>query len=154
MSIGEFCNREVVFGRRGDSVTDVARLMREHHVGDLVIVDEIEDRRTPIGIVTDRDIVIEVIAEGVSPNDLVVEDLMSTPVATVGEDCGVYEALQAMRRHGVRRLPVVGRSGDLLGIVTLDDLLELFAEELSSLAKVIQNEQRREREVRVSHASV
>lgn len=117
-------------------------------------MDEIEDHWKPIGIVTDRDIVIEVIAEGVSPDDLVVEDLMSAPVATVGADCGVYEALQAMRCHGVRRLPVVGRSGDLLGIVTLDDLLELFAQELSSLAKVIQSERRNEREIRVSHASV
>ena len=129
MAVGEICNREVVIAKKALSVVDAAQLMRKHHVGDLVVVEERNGRRHPVGIVTDRDIVVEVVAAGVSPDALKVGDIMSPEVATVRESEGLFEALRHMRDKGVRRMPVVDREGGLVGILTLDDLLNLLAED-------------------------
>lgn len=148
MKTGDVCNREVVFIQRGASVLEAASLMREHHVGDLVVVEEQNGRRTPVGILTDRDIVLEVIAEGVDIGGVVVGDIMSFELVTAGEDDDLFDTLKRMRLKGVRRLPVVDRGGALVGIVTVDDLLDLLAEQVSDLARIIQREQTRERERR------
>lgn len=148
MTIGEICNREVVIVERDTAVTEAARVMRQYHVGDLVVVDASAGKRRPVGIVTDRDIVVEVVAAEVAADTLTVGDIMSGEVATVGEAEGVFEALRYMRGKGVRRLPVVDAEGWLVGIVTLDDLLELLAEELGELAKLVSREQDREASTR------
>jgi CBS domain-containing protein len=98
----------------------------------------------PISIVTDRDLVVEVLAAEVDPNTLNVGDIMPGELATVKEDTGIFEAIQHMRVRGVRRLPVVDDGGNLVGIVTFDDLLELLVEELGLLVKLISHEQRKE----------
>lgn len=151
MGIGEICNREVVVTGRDTSVNELAALMREFHVGDLVVVDDRDGIRIPVGIVTDRDIVVGVIGNKVAPEEVIAEEIMSTPVATVREDEGLFETLQCMRQHGVRRLPVVNKEGVLVGIMALDDLIELIAEELSAMAKVIRREQEKEKQIRVRH---
>lgn len=148
MPIGEICNREVVFARRGDSIRDAARLMREHHVGDLVVVEERDGQRIPIGILTDRDIVVELVAKGVDLAKVTVGDAMSTELVTIRESDGVYDTIQLMRIKGVRRLPVVNDRGGLAGIVSLDDLLELLADEVSALARLTSKQQARERSER------
>lgn len=148
MKTGDVCNREVVFIQRDASVFEAASLMREHHVGDLVVVEERNGRRAPVGILTDRDIVLEVIAEGVDIGGVVVGDIMSFELVTAGEDDDLFDTLKRMRLKGVRRLPVVDRGGALVGIVTVDDLLDLLAEQVSDLARIIQREQTRERERR------
>jgi len=144
MAIGEICNREVVIVAREAPVIAAARLMRQYHVGDLVVVDELAGLRRPVGIVTDRDIVIEVVAMEVDPETLRVGDIMSAELATVRETEGVYETIRYMRDKGIRRLPVVDRDGWLQGIVTLDDLLVLLAEEMGELARLIGREMDRE----------
>ncbi len=144
MAIGEICNREVVIVTREAPVSEAARLMRQYHVGDLVVVDELSGRRRPVGIVTDRDIVIEVVAMEVAPESLRVGDIMSAELATVRETEGVFETIRYMRDKGIRRLPVVDRDGWLQGIVTLDDLLILLAEEMGEMAQLIVREMRRE----------
>jgi CBS domain-containing protein len=144
MAVGEICNREVVFAEKVLSVVDAAQLMRKHHVGDLVVVEEKDGRKHPVGIVTDRDIVVEVVAAEVNPDALKVGDIMSLEVATVHESEGLFEALRYMRDKGVRRMPVVDREGGLVGILTLDDLLSLLAEEMSELAKLVSHERQRE----------
>lgn len=144
MAVGELCKREVVVAERSMSVTEAARLMRTHHVGDLVVVEPAAGRRQPVGIVTDRDIVIEVVAAGVNPEALKVGDIMGQEVATVRESEGLFEALRRMREKGVRRMPVVDSGGGLVGILTLDDLLGLLAEELTELAKLVSHERQRE----------
>ena len=144
MAVGEICNREVVIAKKTLSVVDAAQLMRQHHVGDLVVVEEKNGRRHPVGIVTDRDIVVEVVAAGVNPDALKVGDIMGPEVATVRESEGLFEALRYMRDKGVRRMPVVDREGGLVGILTLDDLLSLLAEEMSELAKLVSHERQRE----------
>ena len=144
MAVGEICNREVVITEKTLSVVDAAQLMRKHHVGDLVVVDEKGGRKHPVGIVTDRDIVVEVVAAGVNADALKVGDIMGPEVATVREGEGLFEALRFMRDKGVRRMPVVDRDGGLVGILTLDDLLTLLAEEMTELAKLVSHERQRE----------
>ncbi len=144
MAIGEICNREVVIVTRETPVVEAARLMRQYHVGDLVVVDELSGRRRPVGIVTDRDIVIEVVAMEVDVQTLCVGDIMSAELATVRESEGVFETIRYMRDKGIRRLPVVDRDGWLQGIVTLDDLLILLAEEMGEMARLIRREMDRE----------
>ncbi|TAM43782.1 MAG: CBS domain-containing protein [Gammaproteobacteria bacterium] len=148
MKTGDVCNREVVFIERAASIAEVARLMRAHHVGDLVVVEEKNGRRAPVGIVTDRDLVLEVLAEGVNQNDIAVGDVMSYELVTANEDDDLFDTLKHMRTKGIRRLPVVDRAGSLVGIVTVDDLLDLLAEQVSDLARIVQREQTRERERR------
>jgi CBS domain-containing protein len=150
MSIGEFCNREVVFATRKTSVKEAAELMRKYHVGDLVVVDEIDGKRVPVGIVTDRDIVIEIIAESLSVDDFTAGDIMGAEVISVHEKEGVVETIRLMRSHGIRRIPVVDKDGGLVGIMSVDDVLDLLAEELAELAKVAPREQAREARTRMS----
>jgi CBS domain-containing protein len=144
MPIGEICNREVVFATRDTSILEAAQLMRRHHVGDLVVVDEKNGKRIPVGIVTDRDIVIEVIAKEADINSLTAGDIMGPELVTAREAEGVFEAIQLMRLKGVRRMPVVDPHGGLVGIISVDDLVELLAEEMNELAKLISREQVRE----------
>jgi len=144
MPISELCNREVVIGEKSLPVTEAARLMRTHHVGDIVVVERHDGRNHPVGIVTDRDIVVEVVAAGVNPEALKVGDIMGPEVATLREGEGLFEALRYMRDKGVRRMPVVDGSGGLVGILTLDDLLSLLAQEMTELAKLVSHERQRE----------
>jgi len=148
MNIGEICNRETVFTTKDSSINQAAQLMREHHVGDLVVVEENAGRRTPIGILTDRDLVIEILAKDVDMNAVTVGDVMSSELMTARESDGLYETLQRMRAKGVRRVPVVDASGALAGIVAADDLLDLLADELTTLARLLSREQARERQKR------
>lgn len=141
MPIGEICNREVVIAFARESATEAAKLMRQYHVGDVVIVEERDGRRVPVGIVTDRDLVIEVMAKEVDPALFRMGDLVTRELFSAHEQDGVYETIQRMRVHGVRRMPVVDRDGALVGIVTLDDLLALLAEEMTALSRITAREQ-------------
>jgi CBS domain-containing protein len=144
-NIGEVCSREVVFTTRNTTVAAAAKLMRHHHVGSLVVVEQLNGgKRLPIGIVTDRDIVMELTAMGLDPDAITVGDIMSEQLVTASEGEGLLGAMEIMRYKGVRRLPVVGGDGQLVGIVTIDDLLEVLAEQLTELAKVVGREQSRE----------
>lgn len=149
MPIGEICKREVVIAQREDTVLQAAKLMRQHHVGDVMVVDDRgEGKRMPVGIVTDRDLVVEVVAPELNPNAITVGDIMVSDFATVNENTGVFESIQYMRVKGVRRLPVVTADGTLIGIVTLDDLLALLSEELDALVKLVAHEQQKEAGIR------
>ena len=143
--IGEICNREVVFVSRETTVAAAAKLMRHHHVGSLVVVDEVTGgRRVPVGIVTDRDVVVEITAMDLDPAVITVGDIMDPELLTARESEGVLETMEIMRYKGVRRLPIVGAEGELVGIITIDDLLEILAEELGELARIVAREQSRE----------
>ncbi|HNA69510.1 MAG TPA: CBS domain-containing protein [Nitrosomonas sp.] len=148
MSIGGICNRKVVVMQREETIAEAAKLMRDQHVGSVLIVDEQDGKRVPVGIVTDRDLVVEVIAPELDADAITVGDIMMTGFAVVKEETGVFEAIQYMRTKGIRRLPVVDAEERLIGIVTLDDLLILLAEELDALAKLVAREQQNEVVVR------
>ena len=145
MTIGKVCNREVVFIDTQASVPEAARLMREYHVGDLVVVKEKTGKRVPVGIVTDRDIVLEVIAEGVGMDDVNVGDIMSANLVTARENDGLLETIKVMRAKGIRRLPVINDDNELVGILSVDDLIELLSEQVVDLARLIALEQGREK---------
>jgi len=145
MTIGKVCNREVVFIHAQASVPEAARLMREYHVGDLVVTKEKTGKRVPVGIVTDRDIVLEVIAEGVGMDDVSVGDIMSDNLVTARESDGLLETVKVMRAKGIRRLPVVNDDNELVGILSVDDLIDLFSEQIVDLARLIAREQGREK---------
>lgn len=144
MPVGEICNREVVVTERTTTIVEAARIMRRYHVGDLVVVDEDQGRRVPVGMVTDRDMVVEVIAREQPFASCTVSAIMSATVVSVPETAGVIETIQLMRSHGVRRVPVVDAGGALVGILAADDLLDLLAEELSALARIAPRGQERE----------
>jgi len=148
VSIGELCNREVVVTEPTTSAQQAAELMREHHVGDLVVVEMRGTERVPVGVITDRDLVIEIIAQCVDPNAVTVRELMTRRVETLRDDVGFWDALSHMRRTGVRRIPVVNARGGLDGIFTFDDALELLAEGLDDLVKVVGGQVARERRAR------
>jgi CBS domain-containing protein len=144
MPIGNVCIRDVVVASRETTAREAARLMSESHVGNLVVVEDIGGRRVPVGIITDRDIVRNVVAEALDASVFTLEDLAARDLVTVREDQGVFECVQQMRINGIRRMPVVDSKGGLVGIISLDDLIQLLAEEMSELAKVIVREQARE----------
>lgn len=145
VNIGEICNREVIVALREMPVLEAAQLMRQHHVGTIVVCEPVNgEGRIPVGIVTDRDIVLEVVATELRADTITIGDIMSPALVTVAETAEVSEALELMRSKGVRRLPVVGAEGRLAGIVAVDDLVELLAEVLTDVAKVVAREQSRE----------
>jgi CBS domain-containing protein len=123
--------------------------MTQHHVGNLVVVRENAAGRTiPVGIITDRDIVRNVVAEALDPATFTLGDLGARDLVTAREDQGIFECMQDMRLNGIRRMPVVDRDGGLVGIISLDDLIQLLAEEMGELAKLISREQMHEAEIR------
>ncbi len=146
MPVGEFCNRQVVIASPESDIVDVAKLMRQYHVGDVVIVrSEEEEAKMPLGIVTDRDLVIELMAKEVALEAVTVGDVMSYELVSCRESDGIWDCLQRMQSKRIRRLVVVNDEGSLVGILTIDDLLELLAEEMTALAKVALGQQAKER---------
>ena len=148
MNAGQLCSREVVIARRDTGLVEAARLMREHHVGSLVVIDERLPQRVPVGMITDRDIVIAAVAKDVDPSKLTVGEVMSAGALVVREQDGIVDALRVMREKGVRRLPVVTASGGLAGILAMDDILELIAEEMDGFVRTLKSERGREARVR------
>ena len=143
--IGEVCERDVVVGTPDLTVAAAAKLMRHKHVGCVVIVDSMTGGLgVPRGIVTDRDIVVEVTATDLDPNTITVGDIMPREIVTVRADQDVAAAMQLMRLKGVRRLPVVTEGGRLIGLVAFDDLLEVMTGQLCDLTKTVIREQTRE----------
>jgi CBS domain-containing protein len=136
MNIGEICTTQIISCNSETTVQQAAELMRHQHVGDLVVVEQPNGERIPVGIVTDRDIVVSVIALGLDPSSILVGDIMTPDLMTANEDDDVFEATERMRFKGIRRLPVVNRVGGLVGIVSVDDLLSHMAAEMTELTRI------------------
>lgn len=148
MSVGEICNRNVAVVEKERSIQEAAELMRKHHVGDLIVVGYDHNRKIPIGIVTDRDIVVELIAKKIPTDAVTVGDVMSYELVTAMEDDDLLQTLKLMRAKGARRLPVVDSGGSLVGILTVDDIVGLLAETLSDVSKLIERQQHLEQDIR------
>ena len=145
LTAGAICKRKVTVGYKQTSLVAAAQLMREDHVGSLVVVDEENGSRQVRGIVTDRDIVMSVVATGLDPVPLHLEDIMTEHVVTVSEADSLLDLMRSMREHGVRRVPVVSFQDELMGIVTMDDVLKILAQEMNALAGSIDEGIRQER---------
>jgi CBS domain-containing protein len=144
MKVGSICRHNVVMIRPFDELTAAAQLMRESHIGYLVVVEPAvgESFFRPVGVLTDRDIVVAVVAREIDPRTLRVGDVMTREPVVAREEDSSATALQEMRRIGVRRLPVVGEHGRLVGVLSLDDVIDELAAELQNVAGSIRNEQR------------
>jgi CBS domain-containing protein len=136
MSAGRICSRDVDTAHYDENVLDAARRMRDRQVGTVIVVDEMR----PVGIVTDRDLTVRVLAQGLDPKLTRVSEVMTPSPTTVREEDSIEAALAYMRAGRFRRLPVVGRDGRLLGILALDDVLELVAEELADIGQLLKRE--------------
>jgi CBS domain-containing protein len=150
MPITEFCKTDVATIDKSSSVVEAARRMREEHVGDLVVCHLARGKSSkPIGILTDRDIVVGAVALNIPLHRVRVEDVMTPTVVTVNENAGVYETIHLMETYGVRRLPVVSDKGSLVGIISSGDLLELLSQEIVALSKLSSRQKMKESEVRI-----
>jgi CBS domain-containing protein len=145
MSVGEICNREVVICRQDEPVSEAVALMRDCHVGCVVVVSESGAKFKPVGILTDRDIVVRLLPSTTDLAVLKVSEVMSRELVTARCNDAVLDSLELMRDKGIRRLPVVDQEGHLEGILTVDDLIELLAEQLIDLVRLCSREQLHER---------
>ncbi|HEU4620188.1 MAG TPA: CBS domain-containing protein [Gammaproteobacteria bacterium] len=148
MSIGSICNHNVATISPEADIAEAAERMRNEHVGDLIVAKYSDVRLVPLGIVTDRDIVVTVVAKRVDATTLRVADVMRSDLLTVREDNSLDFALREMRRFGVRRVPVVGVEGQLVGILSIDDVVDRLAAQLGYIADIIRFEQHAEAETR------
>lgn len=144
MNVGEVCSREVYIFKADEPLANAVAEMMKRHIGAIVVVETEADRVRPVGMVTDRDVVRGQISLKRDLPSLTLRDVMTSAPLTVAETSGIAEAIEHMRARGVRRAPVVNDSGDLVGIVSLDDLLPIVSEELGVLARLVGSQARRE----------
>jgi CBS domain-containing protein len=148
MRVGEICNREVVVVEEEKSITETAQIMREYHVGDIVIVKTRYGKQTPVGIITDRDIILEIVARSADPDNIRVGDAMSFDLTTVSEDDDLLHVIEVMRNKGIRRVPVVDANEALIGILTVDDIIDLLSDVMLDLTHLVDRQKRREARIR------
>jgi CBS domain-containing protein len=148
MSIGDLFRRGVVTCKRETPVDAVAALMRDQHVGDLIVVEADGQGERPVGIITDRDLVLEVLAPQVDTQAVTAGDIMSWELVQANVNDGVEEVIAVMCANGVRRLPITDEKGLLVGIVSVDDLIGWLAVSLQSLSRLTARERDIERERR------
>jgi CBS domain-containing protein len=137
MSIGRICVREVDLAEPDESAYVAAQRMHSRNVGTLMVLDK-ESR--PVGILTDRDLAIRVVGKGLDPRTTSVRDVMTKAPESVYDDTPIEQAISHMRAGPYRRLPVVDRNGKLLGLVSLDDILDLLSEEFAEIGRLVHNE--------------
>ncbi|MBS0374779.1 MAG: CBS domain-containing protein [Proteobacteria bacterium] len=147
MSLIDICSRAPITIAADASLAEAAQWMRERHVGFLVVTADGTPGR-PLGVLTDRDIVLEVVSEGVDPTSVTAADAMTADPLTVGIESTPEQVLAQMRAFGVRRAPVTDASGAVVGVVALDDLIDWIASALGSVAAVVRQEQHLERQLR------
>ena len=148
LTAGDLCTRTTVVASPSLPLTECARLMREQHVGSIVVVDDTLLGNIPVGMLTDRDIVTAVVAKDVDVHTLQVGDVMSSDLVTVRETDSLLNTLEVMRRHGVRRVPVTEARGVLQGVLSLDDVTEVLGEQITALVQALTSGQRREQQRR------
>jgi CBS domain-containing protein len=150
VEVRSLCKSNVVTVRPFDDLTTAAQLMREKHVGYLIVVEPGPQEGTmkPVGVITDRDMVVSVLARDVDPRTLRVGEVMTQKPVVVSEADSVQHAIQEMRRIGVRRIPVIGDRGELAGVLSLDEIIDQLAVELEDVAGSLRSEQIAERVMR------
>lgn len=144
MKVGDICTRSVVTAKSDENLEEAAARMRERHVGSLVVVDAAEPLR-PIGMITDRDIVVKVVSGGVAPATVTVGEVVGGRALLLArEDADALEALRTLRRNGIRRLPVTDARGQLVGLVALDDFIEAESAALADMVEALERGRARE----------
>ena len=149
MKVGKACSTRPIVADAELDIIESARLMRKHHVGTLIITESDGDISKPVGIITDRDLVVEVLPRDMNLHKIKLSDVMTGCPLTAAEDDDLYDTLERMWLKGVRRVPVVDARGNLTGILSTDDVLEVLARELSGVIKLFERERGSEEMFRV-----
>jgi predicted transcriptional regulator len=144
MKVGEYCKKAVVAIASNSDAAEAAKLMRKQHVGFLIVHREGDALQKPVGVLTDRDLVLGVMARDVDPHAVTVDDIMSRQPLVANEIDELSDMLQAMRFAGIRRMPVVDARGALTGIMAIDDAMEIVTGLMCDIAGSIKTEQRQE----------
>lgn len=142
MNVGRVCTREVVFVHESESLHAATELMRNKRVGSVVVCKEAESQRLPVGMITDRDVAMAALQSEGRLAGILARQAMSRNPLVIPEEEDVADALERMRSHGVRRAPVVGTDGTLVGLISIDDLLDVLVEQLSSIVHLIARQMR------------
>lgn len=136
MTIGTHCKHSVITAPKSTNVFEAAKLMKKNNIGNIVIVDD-RNGSIPVGILTDRDVAIKIVADEVDPRTLTIGDAMSQDLLVLKEHQPIQEAIDMMCAKGVRRAPIVDNNNKIIGITSVDDLILLLVNELGSLGKLI-----------------
>lgn len=136
MSLGNLCRREVVVVNQGTPIKEAVKFMEEKNIGSVIVVGS----GKPLGIATDRDILLRVVNKGLDPEKSSVDDVMTREIVTLKEGMGLFEALEQVKGKGIRRFPIVDARGNLKGIMTLDDIIYLLGKEMADVASIIERE--------------
>ena len=137
MSVGRICTRDVDLAMPDETVQIAAQRMHSRNIGSLLVLNQ---DSMPIGLITDRDMAIRVVAKGLDPTSVTVEEVMTRTPESIREDAPIETAISCMRAGPFRRLPVVDKQGKLVGLVSLDDILELLVEEFNDIGKLLKQE--------------
>jgi CBS domain-containing protein len=144
MRVDQYCKRAVIAIPTDADVADAACMMRERHVGFLVVFRAGDPLRKPVGVITDRDIVLQVTARDVNPHAVTVEDVMTRQPMIAREVDDLSELMHLMRIAGIRRAPVVDGRGALAGVIAVDDVIDAISGLMGDIAGSIKSEQRQE----------
>jgi CBS domain-containing protein len=148
LKIRDIAVHEPVTARANESIGICARRMHDEHVGCLVVVEPNDGSDFPVGMLTDRDIAVEVVAFGLDPATITAGDVMSEKPVVVEEDDDLLDALTHMRERGVRRLPVVRPDGALAGMIAFDNVLEAIGEEIDGMLGALRAQRTKELRLR------
>jgi len=143
MKVRELCTLNTQVIEKSETAQAAAQAMQEAKVGSLVVIDMLPNGDIPIGIITDRDIAMKVAVHDVRPSMLLVEDFVSDNLLTVKEKEDVYDVLGKMRQKSVRRVPIVDKEGFLIGIISIDDILNFMVGELKEMTDIMKKEPER-----------
>ncbi len=140
MILEKIARKDVITVTEGATMQEAAKAMRDHHVGSVVVIDQRGNRKMPVGMVTDRDIVVSTSAFGIPPNSVYVKDVMSSTLVMAKAGDSFNHVLNLMKEHGVKRIPLVDSEGSLVGMISTHELMSVLSDELSVVVGVTERQ--------------
>jgi len=144
MALNGIFKKKVITVTKDCTLVKAAALMADNHIGNLIVVDDVKQKLTPIGLITDRDIAVKAVGKGRNVESTTVEEIMNKDLIVAHEFDGIYDVIEVMKNHGVNRIPIVDGSENLVGILTSADLLDVVTDELAGLASLGERQKNRE----------
>ncbi len=148
MFVGQYCDKKISTLTQDSSILDAAQVMRKNHVGEVIIVEKKMGKVIPVGLITDRDLVVEILAMEIDIETINLGCIMCIELVTVNYDSSLNKALEIMQHHGIRRAPVVGNKGELIGIINIEAVIKVLSQDMAKILKLFNNERRIEKNLR------
>lgn len=148
MFVGQYCDKKISTLTQDSSILDAAKVMRKNHVGEVIIVENKMGNTIPVGLITDRDIVVEILAMEIDIETINLGSVMCIELITVNYDSSLNKALEIMQHYGIRRAPVVGNDGGLIGIINIEAVIKVVSQDMAKILKLFNNERRIEKDLR------